>query len=91
VAFGGGGAGTVVVNDVALVLHHGERERKVRWEPRKARRGAASGSPSGRTATAMEESDGIPSLSVTVGGQEAAREGWWRRERGTRAWTRGTG
>jgi hypothetical protein len=45
VAFDGGGAGTVVTDDAALVLHHGERWRKVRWGPSKARRGAASGSP----------------------------------------------
>jgi hypothetical protein len=49
VAFGGGGAGTVVADDVTLVLHHGERGRKVRWVPRKATWGTASGSPSRRT------------------------------------------
>jgi hypothetical protein len=75
VAFGGGGAGTVVADDAALVLHHGERGRKVRWGPRKARRGAASSSPSGRTAATMEESGRVPSLSVTVGGHEASSEG----------------
>jgi hypothetical protein len=91
VAFGDGGAGTVVTDDAALVLHHGERGRKVRWEPRKGRRGAASGSPSGRTTTTMEESGGVPSLSITVGGQEAGREGQWRREYDTRAWMRGRG
>jgi hypothetical protein len=68
VAFDGNGAGTVVADDVALVLHHGERGRKVRWGPRKARRGAASGSPSGWTTAAMEKSGGVPSLSVTVSG-----------------------
>jgi hypothetical protein len=47
VAFDGGGAGTVVADDTALVLHHGERERKVKWGRRKARRGTTSGSPSG--------------------------------------------
>jgi hypothetical protein len=52
VAFGGGGAGTVVADDAALVLHHGERGRKVRWGPTKARRGAASDSPSERTVVA---------------------------------------
>jgi hypothetical protein len=52
VAFNYGGAGTVVADDAALVLHHGESRRKVRWGPRKARRDAASSSPSGRT-TAM--------------------------------------
>jgi hypothetical protein len=35
----------VVAGDAALVLHHGERERRVRWGSRRARRGAASGSP----------------------------------------------
>jgi hypothetical protein len=45
VAFGDGGAGTVVTGDVALVLHHGERERRVRWGSRRARWGVASGSP----------------------------------------------
>jgi hypothetical protein len=55
VAFDGGGAGTVVTNDATLVLHHGERGRKLRWGPRKARRGAASGSPSVRKAAASRE------------------------------------
>jgi hypothetical protein len=75
VAFGGGGAGTVVADVAALVLHHGERGRKVRWEPMKVRRGAASGSPSERTTMAMEGSGGVLSLSVTVGVYEAVREG----------------
>jgi hypothetical protein len=44
-AFGGSGAGTVVADDAAQVLHHRERERRVRWGSRRARRGAASGSP----------------------------------------------
>jgi hypothetical protein len=91
VAFGGGGAGTVVADDAALVLHHGERGRKVSWEPRKARRGAASGSPSGWTTATIEESGWVPSLSITVGGQEAMREGQWRREHDTQAWMRGRG
>jgi hypothetical protein len=39
----------VVTDDAALVLHNRERGRKVWWGPRKARRGAASGSPSGLT------------------------------------------
>jgi hypothetical protein len=43
VAFGGGGAGTVVTNDAALVLHHGERER-MRWGSRRVRRSVASSS-----------------------------------------------
>jgi hypothetical protein len=38
VACCGGGAGMVVADDATLVLHHGERGRKVRWGPRKARR-----------------------------------------------------
>jgi hypothetical protein len=45
VAFGGGGAGTVVADDAAQVLHHGERERRVRWGSWRARRGATSDSP----------------------------------------------
>jgi hypothetical protein len=45
VAFGGGGAGMVVTDDAAQVLHHKERGRKVRWGSRRARRGTASGSP----------------------------------------------
>jgi hypothetical protein len=57
-AFGGGGAGTVVADDAALLLHHGERGRKVRWGPRKARRGVASGSLSGRTAAASRGRSG---------------------------------
>jgi hypothetical protein len=36
---------------------------------------AASGSPSEWMTVAMEESGGVPSLSVTVGGQEASTEG----------------
>jgi hypothetical protein len=56
VAFGGGGAGTVVADDTALVLHHGERGRKVSWGPRKVRRGTASGSPSGRTTASRRKS-----------------------------------
>jgi hypothetical protein len=40
----------------------------------------------------MEESDAVPSLSITVGGQEASREGRWRRKCSARAWTKkGTG
>jgi hypothetical protein len=39
----------------------------------------------------MAESGGVPSLSVTISGQKPSREGRWRRERDTRAWTRGTG
>jgi hypothetical protein len=31
VAVDGGGAGTVVANDEALALHHGEGESEVRW------------------------------------------------------------
>jgi hypothetical protein len=58
VAFDGSGAGTVVADDAALVLHHGERGRKVRWGPRKTRMGAASGSPSGRTAAASRGKSG---------------------------------
>jgi hypothetical protein len=45
VAFSGGGAGTVVANDMAQVLHHGEREGRLRWGSRRVRRGTASGSP----------------------------------------------
>jgi hypothetical protein len=45
VAFGGGGAGTVVADNAAQVQHHGERERRVRWGSRRLRRGAASSSP----------------------------------------------
>jgi hypothetical protein len=37
--FDGGGAGTVVTDDVAHVLHHGERKRRVRWGSRRAERG----------------------------------------------------
>jgi hypothetical protein len=42
VAFGGDGAGTVVTDDVAQVLHHGGRERRMRWGSRGGggRRGA---------------------------------------------------
>jgi hypothetical protein len=44
VAFGGGGASTVVADNAAQVPHHGERGRKVRWGPRKVGQGATSGS-----------------------------------------------
>jgi hypothetical protein len=37
--FDGGGAGTVVTDDVAHVLHHGERKRRVRWGSRRVERG----------------------------------------------------
>jgi hypothetical protein len=47
VAFCGGGAGTVVADDAAQVLHHGERGRKVRWGSRRAEEAWASGSPNG--------------------------------------------
>jgi hypothetical protein len=58
VAFDGGGAGTVVADDAALVLHHRERGTKVRSGPRKMRRGAASGALSGRTAAASQGKSG---------------------------------
>jgi hypothetical protein len=58
VAFGSSGAGTVVADDMAQVLHHGERGREVKWGPRKARRGTASGSPSGRTAVVSRRKSG---------------------------------
>jgi hypothetical protein len=58
VAFDGGGAGTVVADDTALVLHHRERGTKVRSGPRKMRRGAASGALSGRTAAASQGKSG---------------------------------
>jgi hypothetical protein len=45
VVFDGGGAGTVVADGAAQALHHGERGRKERWGPRKAKRCTASGSP----------------------------------------------
>jgi hypothetical protein len=47
VAFDGGGAGTVVAVDAAQVMHHGERERRVRWGSRRPEEVRASGSPSG--------------------------------------------
>jgi hypothetical protein len=46
-AFDGGGAGTVVADDAAQVLHHGERKRRVRWGSRRAEEARASGSPRG--------------------------------------------
>jgi hypothetical protein len=48
--FDGGGAGTVVADDVAQVLQHGEGKRRVRWGSRRAEEVQASGSPSGGTA-----------------------------------------
>jgi hypothetical protein len=50
VEFDGSVAGTVVADDVAQVLHHGERKRRVRWGSRRAEEVRASGSPSGGTA-----------------------------------------
>jgi hypothetical protein len=50
VKFDGGGAGTVVADDVAQVLQHGEGKRRVRWGSRRAEEVQASGSPSGGTA-----------------------------------------
>jgi hypothetical protein len=60
----------VVTDDTALVLHHGERGRKVRWGPRKARRGVANGSPSGRTTVASWWKSG---RRVTALASEAGR------------------
>jgi hypothetical protein len=56
VVFDCGGASTVVADDMTLALHHGQRERKVKWGPRRAGRGTTSGSPSGRIG---EGSDGL--------------------------------
>jgi hypothetical protein len=42
VAVDGSGAGTVVADDGALALHHGEGKSEVRWG-----NGSVSGSPSG--------------------------------------------
>jgi hypothetical protein len=50
--WGGAARWRSTADDAALVLHHRERGRKVRWGPRNARRGTASSSPSGRTAVA---------------------------------------
>jgi hypothetical protein len=67
VAFGGGGAGTVVADDMALVLHHGERERRVRWAPRRVEEARASGSSwnSGRGAAILASEAGGPSQGRT--------------------------
>jgi hypothetical protein len=51
---------------------------------------AASGSPSEWMTVAMEESGGVPSLSVTVGGQEASTEGAVEERAWQSAWMRGT-
>jgi hypothetical protein len=40
---------------------------------------------------ATTESGSVPSLSVTITGQEVSREGWWRSDCGTRVWMRGDG
>jgi hypothetical protein len=72
VAFDGSGGRSVVADDdVALVLHHGERGRKVRWGPRKARRGATRGSPSGRTAAASQGKSrrGVMALAFEASGR----------------------
>jgi hypothetical protein len=44
--FDGGGVGTVVADDAAEVLHHGERKRRVRWGSRRVEEARASGTPS---------------------------------------------
>jgi hypothetical protein len=55
-AFDDSGAGTVVTDDAAQVLHHGERKRRVRWGSRRAEEAWASGSLSGgTTATAQRK------------------------------------
>jgi hypothetical protein len=71
VAFDVGGGLSVVANDAGLVLHHREIGRKVRWGPRKARRGVASGSPSGRATvvTRGKSRRGVMALASEVGGQ----------------------
>jgi hypothetical protein len=46
VAVDGGGAGAVVADDRALALHHGGREREVRWGRQRQKTGAVGGSPS---------------------------------------------
>jgi hypothetical protein len=38
VAFDGGGAGTVVADDATQILHHGGRERRLRWGIKEGRR-----------------------------------------------------
>jgi hypothetical protein len=65
-AFDGGGAGTVVTDDAAQLLHHGERKRWVRWGSRRAEEARASGSPSGgTTATARQKiGDGSGNFGV---------------------------
>jgi hypothetical protein len=50
VAFDGCGAGTVVADDAAQVLHHGERKRRVMLGSRRVEEARASGSPRGWTA-----------------------------------------
>jgi hypothetical protein len=44
-----------------------------------------------RMTAAVEESSGVLSFSVAIDRRKASREGRWRRERVTRAWTRETG
>jgi hypothetical protein len=93
VVFDGGGAGTVVADDAAQVLHYWERARKVRWGQRKARRGAASGSPmkagsggvSGeiweRSEALVSKADGmIPGGTGEVAACLSAGEKEWSRE-----------
>jgi hypothetical protein len=77
VAFDGGGAGTVVTDDVALALHHRERDRKVRWGPKRPGRGATSGSPSRRMrATSRGKSGrGVTDLVSEAGGPILGRMG----------------
>jgi hypothetical protein len=69
VAFDGGGGLSVVADDTSLVLHHVERGRKVRWGPRKVRRGAPSGSPSGRTTAASQG-------KISEGSDDPSVRGW---------------
>jgi hypothetical protein len=52
VAFNGGGGLSVVPDDTALVLHHRERGRKVRWGPNRRKEARANASREGRTTAA---------------------------------------
>jgi hypothetical protein len=67
----------VIADDAALVLHHEERGREVRWGPRKARRGAASSSTTRQTAAASQDKSGreVRALAFEANGLILGRMG----------------
>jgi hypothetical protein len=74
---GGGGALVTGCTGGGVLQHRGRRQ----WSDTAKRRGKGGG-PAQRgwqMVAAMAESGGVSRLLVTVGAQEASREGRWRR------------